>query len=126
MAKLVAARDRWTKVSGKKPSIILCYEAGYDVPRFLKARGIDCLGGLRPAHSIFHYTASAELFAAIAISALCPRRRSDQVRHQNAPVQSALGQVSRRTIIATMSRKFMLYEGEASRADPSKDTKSCL
>src|SRR5262245_3432928 len=30
MAKLVAACDRWTKVSGKKPSIILCYEAGYD------------------------------------------------------------------------------------------------
>jgi hypothetical protein len=25
MAKLVAACDRWTKVSGKKPSIILCY-----------------------------------------------------------------------------------------------------
>jgi transposase len=46
MAKLVAARDRWTKVSGKKPSIILCYEAGYDafwLARFLKARGIDCL-----------------------------------------------------------------------------------
>src|SRR5215475_909976 len=33
MAKLVAARDRWAKVSGKKPSIILCYEAGYG--RFL-------------------------------------------------------------------------------------------
>jgi len=46
MAKLVAARDRWTKVSGKKSSIILCYEAGYDafwLARFLKARGIDCL-----------------------------------------------------------------------------------
>ena len=46
MAKLVAARDRWTKVSGKKPSIILCYEAGYDafwLARFLKARGIDGL-----------------------------------------------------------------------------------
>ena len=46
MAKLVAACDRWTKVSGKKPSIILCYEAGYDafwLARFLKARGIDCL-----------------------------------------------------------------------------------
>jgi transposase len=42
----VAACDRWTKVSGKKPSIILCYEAGYDafwLARFLKARSIDCL-----------------------------------------------------------------------------------
>jgi hypothetical protein len=39
MAKLVAARDRWANVSGKKPSIILCYEAGYDafwLARFLK------------------------------------------------------------------------------------------
>src|ERR1700682_224648 len=46
MAKLVAACARWTKMSGKKPSIILCYEAGYDafwLARFLKARGIDCL-----------------------------------------------------------------------------------
>jgi hypothetical protein len=46
VAKLVAACDRWTKVSGKKPSIILCYEAGYDafwLARFLKARGIECL-----------------------------------------------------------------------------------
>ena len=46
MAKLVAARDRWAKVSGKKPSIILCYEAGYDafwLARFLKGHGIDCL-----------------------------------------------------------------------------------
>jgi hypothetical protein len=46
MAKLFAACDRWTKVSGKKPSIILCYEAGYDafwLARFLKARGIECL-----------------------------------------------------------------------------------
>jgi transposase len=46
MTKLVAACDRWTKVSGKKPSIILCYEAGYDafwLARFLKARGIECL-----------------------------------------------------------------------------------
>jgi transposase len=46
MAKLVAACDRWTKVSGKKPSIILCYEAGYDafwLARFLQARGIECL-----------------------------------------------------------------------------------
>jgi transposase len=46
MAKLVAACDRWTKVSGKKPSIILCYEAGYDafwLARFLRARGIERL-----------------------------------------------------------------------------------
>ena len=46
MAKLIAARDCWAKVSGKAPSIVLCYEAGYDafwLARFLKARGIECL-----------------------------------------------------------------------------------
>jgi transposase len=46
MAKLMAARDRWAKVNGKAPSIVLCYEAGYDafwLARFLKARGIECL-----------------------------------------------------------------------------------
>jgi transposase len=46
MTKLFAAYDRWAKVSGKKPSIILCYEAGYDafwLARLLKARGIACL-----------------------------------------------------------------------------------
>ena len=40
------ARDRWAKLSGKTPSIVLCYEAGYDafwLARFLKARGIECL-----------------------------------------------------------------------------------
>src|ERR1700756_5760120 len=33
-------------MSGKAPSIVLCYEAGYDafwLARFLKARGIECL-----------------------------------------------------------------------------------
>ena len=52
MAKLVAACDRWRKVSGKKPSIILCYEAGYDafwLARFLRARGIECLVATRRA-----------------------------------------------------------------------------
>ena len=46
MAKLTAARDRWAKMSGKSPSIVVCYEAGYDafwLARFLKARGIECL-----------------------------------------------------------------------------------
>src|SRR6478752_9960583 len=46
MTKLMAARDRWAKVSGKAPSIVLCYEAGYDafwLARFLKARGVECL-----------------------------------------------------------------------------------
>jgi transposase len=46
MAKLTAARDRWAKMNGKTPSIVLCYEAGYDAfwpARFLKARGIECL-----------------------------------------------------------------------------------
>ncbi len=28
MAKLMAARDRWAKMSGKAPSIVLCYEDG--------------------------------------------------------------------------------------------------
>ena len=45
-AKLFAACERWTKLSGKKPSIIPCYEAGCDafwLVRFLKARGIECL-----------------------------------------------------------------------------------
>jgi transposase len=46
LAKLEAARDRWTKVSGKTLSITLCYEAGYDgfwLARFLKAHTIECL-----------------------------------------------------------------------------------
>jgi transposase len=46
MVKLIAAHDRWAKMSGKTPSIVLCYEAGYDafwLARFLKARGIECL-----------------------------------------------------------------------------------
>jgi transposase len=46
MAKLIAARDRWAKVSGSRPSIVVCYEAGYDafwLARFLKAHGIECL-----------------------------------------------------------------------------------
>ena len=46
MAKLTAARDRWAKMSGKAPSIVICYEAGYDafwLARFLQARGIECL-----------------------------------------------------------------------------------
>ena len=44
MAKLTAARDRWAKMSGKAPSIVICYEAGYDafwLARFLKARGVE-------------------------------------------------------------------------------------
>ena len=46
MAKLTAARGRYAKLSGQAPSIVLCYEAGYDafwLARFLKARGIECL-----------------------------------------------------------------------------------
>src|SRR5271166_111385 len=46
MAKLTVARDRWAKMSGKAPSNVLCYEAGYDafwLARFLKARDIECL-----------------------------------------------------------------------------------
>jgi transposase len=46
LAKLIAARDRWAKVSGSPPSIVLCYEVGYDafwLARFLKMHGIECL-----------------------------------------------------------------------------------
>ena len=46
MAKLTAARERCAKLTGRTPSIVLCYEAGYDafwLARFLKARGIECL-----------------------------------------------------------------------------------
>ena len=46
MAKLTAALKRCAKVHGKTPSVVLCYEAGYDafwLARFLKARGIECL-----------------------------------------------------------------------------------
>ena len=52
MAKLMAARDRWAKVNGKAPSIVLCYEAGYDafwLARFLKARGMNVWWSMRPA-----------------------------------------------------------------------------
>src|ERR1700745_4542400 len=30
LAKLIAARDRWAKVSGSPPTSVLCYEVGYD------------------------------------------------------------------------------------------------
>ncbi len=46
MAKLDAAGDRLTKISGQVPKVILCYEAGYDgfwLARFLEQRGIECL-----------------------------------------------------------------------------------
>ena len=50
MAKLTAARDRWAKMSGKAPSIMLCYEAGYDafwLARFLKA-ALNVWWSMRP------------------------------------------------------------------------------
>ncbi len=46
MAKLDAAGDRVTKISGRTPKVTLCYEAGYDgfwLSRFLEQRGIGCL-----------------------------------------------------------------------------------
>lgn len=46
MAKLRMARERWAKLSGKAPSMVVCYEAGYDafwLARFLNAQGIECL-----------------------------------------------------------------------------------
>ncbi len=46
MAKLDAARDRVAKLTGQRPKVVLCYEAGYDgfwLARLLDARGIECL-----------------------------------------------------------------------------------
>jgi transposase len=46
MAKLDAARDRVVKLTGRTPTVTLCYEAGYDgfwLARFLEQRGIACL-----------------------------------------------------------------------------------
>ncbi len=46
MAKLDAARDRVAKLTGQRPQVVLCYEAGYDgfwLARLLDARGIECL-----------------------------------------------------------------------------------
>ncbi len=46
MAKLVAARDRVAKVTGRTPKVTLCYEAGYDgfwLARLLEQRGIEGL-----------------------------------------------------------------------------------
>src|SRR6516165_6190506 len=46
IAKLMAAQTRWAKLNGQAPSIVLCYEAGYDgfwLARLLKAHGIECL-----------------------------------------------------------------------------------
>ena len=40
-----AARERVAKVTGQTPTVMLCYEAGYDgfwLARFLEQRGIDC------------------------------------------------------------------------------------
>jgi len=46
MAQLLIGRDRCAKATGAAPSIILCYEIGYDafwLARFLMARGVQCL-----------------------------------------------------------------------------------
>ena len=46
VAKLDAACDRLAKMTGWRPRVMLCYEAGYDgfwLARFLEQRGIDCL-----------------------------------------------------------------------------------
>ncbi len=53
MAKLDAARDRVAKITGRRPRVTLCYEAGYDgfwLARFLEQRGIDCLVMEPPAY----------------------------------------------------------------------------
>ena len=52
MAKLMAARDRWAKLSGKTPSIVLCYEAGYDAfcwHGFSKHAALNVWWSMRPA-----------------------------------------------------------------------------
>ena len=46
MAKLIAARDSWAKVSGSPPAITVCYEVGYDalwLARFLKGAASSAL-----------------------------------------------------------------------------------
>jgi transposase len=46
MAQLLISRDRCAKSTGEVPSIVLCYEVGYDafwLARFLIARGVECL-----------------------------------------------------------------------------------
>ncbi len=46
MAKLDAASDRVAKVTGERPKVTLCYEAGYDgfwLARLLERHGIGCL-----------------------------------------------------------------------------------
>ena len=46
MSKLDAARERVANVTGRAPTVTLCYEAGYDgfwLARFLDQRGIECL-----------------------------------------------------------------------------------
>jgi transposase len=46
MAKLAAGRDRCAKLSGRAPTIVLYYQAGYDafwLARFLKGRSVECL-----------------------------------------------------------------------------------
>ncbi len=51
MAKLDAARDRVAKVTGRTPTLTLCYDAGYDgfwLARFLEHRGIECLVAIIP------------------------------------------------------------------------------
>ncbi|MCZ6589559.1 MAG: IS110 family transposase, partial [Alphaproteobacteria bacterium] len=45
-AKLDATWERMAKVTGQRPKVALCYEAGYDgfwLARLLEQRGIDCL-----------------------------------------------------------------------------------
>ncbi len=60
IAKLDAARDRLSKISGHVPKVILCYEAGYDgfwLARLLEQRGIECLNLQYTSQSIheLHY-----------------------------------------------------------------------
>ena len=46
MTKLDAARQRVDKATGRTPTVVLCYEAGYDgfwLARLLEQRGIGCL-----------------------------------------------------------------------------------
>ncbi|HJO75706.1 MAG TPA: hypothetical protein QGH84_10950 [Rhodospirillales bacterium] len=64
MAKLGAVRQRVAKVTGRTPTVTLCYEAGCDgfwLARFLEQRGIGCLV-MEAATSRQHAVARAPRF----------------------------------------------------------------
>ena len=104
LAKLIAARDRWAKVSGSPPSIVLCYEVGYDVfwlARFLIAHGIECLGG--PADDVKRIGAADGVGASIA----------DHVSDPVGPVRADMGDLGTSAFTGCFQR---IEEGAHGRA----------